>query len=79
VQKQKALAQEGRETPPTKRTLSARRSGSRPRPRRRRPSQARYQRSRNLLKQASEKQTQTAQISDSRGRALGQNVVDFEG
>ena len=42
-------------------------------------SKARYQRYEDLLKQASEKQTQTAQITIPVAERLGQNVVDFEG
>ncbi|MFX9038752.1 ATP-binding cassette domain-containing protein, partial [Acinetobacter baumannii] len=40
---------------------------------------ARYQRYEELLKQASEKQTQTAQIIIPVAERLGANVVDFEG
>ena len=42
-------------------------------------SKARYQRYEDLLKQASEKQTTTAQIVIPVAERLGQNVVDFEG
>ena len=42
-------------------------------------SKARYQRYEELLKQASEKQTQTAQIIIPVAERLGANVVDFEG
>src|SRR5258708_3740305 len=57
-QKQKRLAQEGREDAAHQRTL---------------------ERDEELLKQASEKQTQTAQITIPVAERLGQNVVDFEG
>ena len=42
-------------------------------------SKARYQRYEDLLKQASEKQTQTAQITIPVAERLGQNVINFEG
>jgi ATPase subunit of ABC transporter with duplicated ATPase domains len=42
-------------------------------------SKARYQRYEELLKQASEKQTTTAQIVIPVAERLGDNVVDFEG
>src|SRR5262249_377095 len=42
-------------------------------------SKARYQRYEDLLKQANEKQTQTAQIIIPVAERLGNNVVDFEG
>src|SRR5262249_7941118 len=42
-------------------------------------SKARYQRYEDLLKQASDKQTQTAQIVIPVAERLGQNGIDFEG
>src|SRR5207302_6201757 len=42
-------------------------------------SKARYQRYEDLLKQAADKQTTTAQIVIPRAERLGQNVIDFEG
>src|SRR5207237_7982927 len=42
-------------------------------------SKARYQRYEDLLKQASDKQSQTAQITIPVAERLGANVVDFEG
>jgi len=80
AQKQKRLAQEGREDEARQRTL-ARESewiASSPRARQAK-SKARYQRYDELLKQASEKQTTTAQIVIPVAERLGQNVVDFEG
>ncbi|MEA2879640.1 MAG: hypothetical protein QOF14_4836, partial [Hyphomicrobiales bacterium] len=80
AQKQKRLAQEGREDEARQRTL-ARESewiASSPRARQAK-SKARYQRYEDLLKQASEKQTTTAQIVIPVAERLGQNVVDFEG
>jgi energy-dependent translational throttle protein EttA len=80
AQKQKRLAQEGREDEARQRTL-ARESewiASSPRARQAK-SKARYQRYDELLKQASERQTTTAQIVIPVAERLGQNVVDFEG
>jgi ATP-binding cassette ChvD family protein len=80
AQKQKRLAQEGREDEARQRTL-ARESewiASSPRARQAK-SKARYQRYDELLKQAAEKQTTTAQIVIPVAERLGQNVVDFEG
>src|SRR3954470_18481508 len=79
VQKQKRLEQEGREDAAHQRTL-ARESewiASSPKARQAK-SKARYQRYEDLLKQASEKQTTTAQITIPVAERLGQNVVDFE-
>src|SRR5438552_2509510 len=78
VQKQKRLEQEGREEAAHQRTL-ARESewiSSSPRARQAK-SKARYERYEDLLKKASEKQTQTAQIVIPVAERLGQNVVDF--
>jgi len=78
VQKQKRLEQEGREDAAHQRTL-ARESewiSSSPRARQAK-SKARYERYEELLKKASEKQTQTAQIVIPVAERLGQNVVDF--
>ncbi len=67
-------------TPRIRRRWSASRNGSRPRRRRARPSPRRaISAMRTCLKQASEKQTQTAQITIPVAERLGQNVVDFEG
>jgi ATP-binding cassette ChvD family protein len=78
VQKQKRLEQEGREEAAHQRTL-ARESewiSSSPRARQAK-SKARYERYDELLKKASEKQTQTAQIVIPVAERLGQNVVEF--
>ncbi len=80
AQKQKRLAQEGREDEARQRTL-ARESewiASSPRARQAK-SKARYQRYDDLLKQAADRQTTTAQIVIPVAERLGQNVVDFEG
>src|SRR4030081_1259830 len=63
VQKQKRLAQEGREEEARQKTLAREQewSGAPPRARQAK-SKARYQRYEELVKQAAEKQTQTAQI-----------------
>ncbi|HZP77688.1 MAG TPA: energy-dependent translational throttle protein EttA [Pseudolabrys sp.] len=78
-QKQKRLEQEGREEEARQRTLAREQEwiGASPRARQAK-SKARYQRYEELLKQASEKQTQTAQIVIPVAERLGQNVVDFE-
>src|SRR5881398_2916801 len=79
-QKQKRLAQEGREEEARQRTL-ARESewiASSPKARQAK-SKARYQRYEDLVKQAAEKTTQTAQIIIPVAERLGQNVVDFTG
>src|SRR5881392_3003818 len=79
VQKQKRLAQEGREEEARQRTLSREQEWISASPRARQAkSKARYQRYEDLLKQASEKQTQTAQIVIPVTERLGQNVIDFE-
>src|ERR1700739_1711842 len=80
VQKQKRLAQEGREEAARERTLAREQEWIAASPRARQAkSKARYQRYEELLKKANEKQTQTAQITISVAERLGQNVVDFEG
>jgi len=80
VQKQKRLAQEGREDVAHQKTLEREQEWIASSPKARQAkSKARYQRYEELLKQASEKQTQTAQITIPVAERLGQNVVDFEG
>src|SRR5271169_1015448 len=80
VQKQKRLAQEGREDAAHQRTLAREQEWIAASPKARQAkSKARYQRYEDLLKQASEKQTQTAQITIPVAERLGQNVIDFEG
>src|SRR4051794_27660052 len=79
-QKQKRLAQEGREDAAHQKTLEREQEWIASSPKARQAkSKARYQRYEELLKQASEKQTQTAQITIPVAERLGQNVVDFEG
>src|SRR5712691_8133296 len=80
VQKQKRLAQEGREEEARQRTLAREQEWIAASPRARQAkSKARYQRYEELVRQAAEKQTQTAQIVIPVSERLGQNVVDFEG
>jgi ATP-binding cassette ChvD family protein len=80
VQKQKRLAQEGREEAARERTLAREQEWIAASPRARQAkSKARYQRYEELLKQASEKQTQAAQIIIPVAERLGTNVIDFEG
>ena len=80
AQKQKRLAQEGREEEAKQRTLARELEWIAASPRARQAkSKARYQRYEDLLRQASEKQTTTAQIVIPVAERLGQNVVDFEG
>jgi ATP-binding cassette ChvD family protein len=80
TQKQKRLAQEGREEEARQRTLAAEQEWIASSPKARQAkSKARYQRYEDLVKKASEKQTQTAQIIIPVAERLGQNVVDFEG
>src|SRR5450755_4405558 len=80
VQKQKRLEQEGREDAAHQRTLQREQEWIRSSPKARQAkSKARYQRYEDLLKQASEKQSQTAQITIPVAERLGQNVVDFDG
>ncbi len=78
-QKQKRLAQEGREEAARERTLAREQEWIAASPRARQAkSKARYQRYEELLKQANDKQTQTAQIIIPVAERLGQNVIDFE-
>jgi ATP-binding cassette ChvD family protein len=80
VQKQKRLAQEGREEEARQRSLAREQEWVAASPRARQAkSKARYQRYEDLLKQAADKQTQTAQIVIPVAERLGQNVIDFEG
>ncbi|MGY3447791.1 energy-dependent translational throttle protein EttA [Bradyrhizobium sp. USDA 4353] len=79
-QKQKRLEQEGREDAAHQRTLAREQEWIAASPKARQAkSKARYQRYEELLKKASEKQTQTAQIIIPVAERLGNNVVDFEG
>jgi ATP-binding cassette ChvD family protein len=79
-QKQKRLEQEGREDVAHQKTLAREQEWIASSPKARQAkSKARYQRYEDLLKQASEKQSQTAQITIPVAERLGQNVVDFEG
>jgi ATP-binding cassette ChvD family protein len=79
VQKQKRLEQEGREEAAHQRTLAREQEWIASSPKARQAkSKARYQRYEELLKQASEKTTQTAQIIIPVAERLGANVVDFE-
>src|SRR5436309_12853742 len=79
-QKQKRLAQEGREEAAHQSTLEREKEWIAASPKARQAkSKARYQRYEELLKQASEKQTQAAQITIPVAERLGQNVIDFEG
>src|SRR4029079_17731860 len=78
-QKQKRLEQEGREEESRQRTLAREQEWVAASPRARQAkSKARYQRYEDLLKQAAEKSTQTAQIVIPVAERLGQNVVDFD-
>jgi ATP-binding cassette ChvD family protein len=78
-QKQKRLEQEGREEAARQRTLAREQEWIAASPQARQTkSKARYQRYEDLLKQANEKQTQTAQIIIPVAERLGQNVVEFE-
>jgi ATP-binding cassette ChvD family protein len=78
-QKQKRLAQEGREEEARQRTLAREQEWIAASPRARQAkSKARYERYEELLKKAGEKQTQTAQIVIPVAERLGQNVIDFE-
>ncbi|OAF18167.1 energy-dependent translational throttle protein EttA [Bradyrhizobium neotropicale] len=79
VQKQKRLEQEGREDAAHQKTLAREQEWVASSPKARQAkSKARYQRYEELLKQASEKQAQTAQIIIPVAERLGANVVDFE-
>jgi ATP-binding cassette ChvD family protein len=79
TQKQKRLEQEGREEEARQRALAREQEwiGASPRARQAK-SKARYERYEELLKQAGEKQTQTAQIVIPVAERLGQVVVDIE-
>ncbi len=80
VQKQKRLEQEGREEAAHQRTLAREQEWIAASPKARQAkSKARYQRYEELLKKASEKQAQSAQITIPVAERLGQNVIDFEG
>ncbi len=80
TQKQKRLAQEGREEVAHQRTLAREQEWIASSPRARQAkSKARYNAYEELVKKAAEKQTQTAQIVIPVAERLGQNVVDFEG
>src|ERR1700726_4118027 len=80
VQKQKRLAQEGREEAAHQRTLAREQEWIAASPKARQAkSKARYQRYEELLAKASEKGPNTAQIVIPVTERLGQNVVDFEG
>ena len=80
VQKQKRLEQEGREDAAHQKTLAREQEWIASSPRARQAkSKARYQRYEDLLKQANDKQTTTAQITIPVAERLGANVVDFEG
>ncbi len=79
-QKQKRMEQEGREEAARQRTLAREQEWIAASPQARQTkSKARYQRYEELLKQANEKQTQTAQIIIPVAERLGDNVVDIEG
>src|SRR5213080_88393 len=79
-QKQKRLEQEGREDAAHQRTLQREQEWISASPKARQAkSKARYERYEDLLKQAADKQTTTAQIVIPVAERLGQNVVDFEG
>jgi ATP-binding cassette ChvD family protein len=79
VQKQKRLAQEGREEEARQRTLAREQEWISASPRARQAkSKARYERYEELLKKAGEKQTQTAQIVIPVTERLGQHVIEFE-
>ncbi|MBR0992621.1 energy-dependent translational throttle protein EttA [Bradyrhizobium japonicum] len=80
VQKQKRLEQEGREDAAHQKTIAREQEWVASSPKARQAkSKARYQRYEELLKQANEKQTQTAQIIIPVAERLGANVVDFDG
>jgi ATP-binding cassette ChvD family protein len=79
LQKQKRLEQEGREEEARQRTLAREQEWIAASPRARQAkSKARYQRYEDLVKQATEKSPQTAQIIIPVAERLGQNVIDFE-
>jgi ATP-binding cassette ChvD family protein len=79
-QKRKRLEQEGREEEARQRSLAREQEWIAASPKARQAkSKARYQRYEDLVRQASEKTTQTAQIIIPVAERLGQNVVDFDG
>jgi ATP-binding cassette ChvD family protein len=79
-QKQKRLEQEGREEEARQRTLAREQEWIAASPRARQAkSKARYERYEDLLKQAGDKRTETAQIVIPVAERLGQNVIEFEG
>src|SRR6185437_12000336 len=79
-QKQKRLAQEGREEAARQRTLEREQEWISASPKARQAkSKARYQRYEELLAKANDKAPTTAQIVIPVAERLGQNVVDFEG
>ncbi len=79
VQKQKRLAQEGREEESRQKTLAREQEWIAASPRARQAkSKARYQRYDELLAKASEKGPATAQIVIPVAERLGQNVIDFD-
>jgi ATP-binding cassette ChvD family protein len=79
-QKQKRLAQEGREEESRQRTLAAEQEWISASPKARQAkSKARYQRYEDLLAKSAQAQTTTAQIVIPVAERLGQNVIDFEG
>ncbi len=78
-QKQKRLAQEGREDEARQRTLAREQEWIAASPKARQAkSKARYRAYEDLVKQAADRQTQTVQITIPVAERLGQNVVDFE-
>ncbi|MEA2986021.1 MAG: hypothetical protein QOD94_2275, partial [Alphaproteobacteria bacterium] len=80
AQKQKRLAQEGREDEARRRTLERESEWISSSPKARQAkSKARYQRYEELLAKSADKGPQTAQIVIPVAERLGQNVVDFEG
>ena len=79
-QKQKRLAQEGREEESRQRTLAAEQEWISASPKARQAkSKARYQRYEDLLAKSAQAQTQTAQIVIPVAERLGNNVIDFDG
>ncbi|HYS48327.1 MAG TPA: energy-dependent translational throttle protein EttA [Xanthobacteraceae bacterium] len=78
-QKQKRLAQEGREEEARQRTLAREQEWIAASPRARQAkSKARYQRYEELLQKAADKTAQSAQIVIPVAERLGQNVIDFD-
>jgi ATP-binding cassette ChvD family protein len=79
VQKQKRLAQEGREEEARQRTLAREQEWIAASPKARQAkSKARYQRYEDLVKQAADARAQTAQIIIPVAERLGQNVVNID-